>query len=108
MNKQLTSISLLLSLMASASAHAVGTGKILEFGDSDTGLVVFDGTTHKNAGLNCPDCHNPDLFPKMKKETVKITMADMYSGKFCGKCHNGKNGFTIKANCNHCHSKPGA
>jgi hypothetical protein len=79
MNKQLTSISLLLSLMASASAHAVGTGKILEFGGSDTGLVVFDGTTHKNAGLNCPDCHNPELFPKMKKGTVKITMADMYS-----------------------------
>jgi len=108
MKKNLTTISLLLTLMASATAQAVGPGKILEFDGSDAGLVIFDGSTHKNAGLNCPDCHNPDLFPKMKKGTVKITMADMNAGKFCGKCHDGKNGFTIKSNCNRCHFKPGA
>jgi c(7)-type cytochrome triheme protein len=35
-------------------------------------------------------------------------MADLYAGKFCGKCHDGKNGFLIKQNCDRCHFKPGA
>jgi len=108
MKKQLTTISLLLTLMASGAAQAVGPGKILEFGGSDSGTVIFDGTTHKNAGLTCPDCHNPDLFPKMKQGTVKITMKDLYAGKYCGTCHDGKKAFLIKENCIRCHYKPGA
>jgi c(7)-type cytochrome triheme protein len=108
MKKHLTAISLLLTLLASGPAHAVGPGKILEFSGNDAGVVIFDGTTHQNAGLTCADCHNPDVFPKMKKGTVKITMADLYAGKFCGKCHDGKNGFLIKENCDRCHFKPGA
>jgi c(7)-type cytochrome triheme protein len=106
MNRYITSISLLITLMASGTTHAVGPGEILEFGGSDAGMVIFDGTSHQNTG--CADCHNPDVFPKMKKGTVKITMADLFAGKYCGKCHDGKNGFLIKENCDRCHFKPGA
>ena len=108
MKKQLTSFSLFLALMAGSSAQAVGPGKILEFADSSAGLVIFDGSTHQAAGLGCKDCHNPDMFPKMKQGTVKITMQDLYDGKYCGKCHDGKSAFTAKENCNRCHFKAGA
>ena len=108
MKRDLIALGLLLALSASATAHAVGPGKILEFSGNDAGAVIFDGTTHQSAGIKCADCHNPDTFPKMKKGTVKITMADLYAGRFCGKCHDGKNGFSIKENCDRCHFKPGA
>jgi len=108
MKKHLTTIGLLLTIMTSTTALAIGPGKNLEYDNNPQGLVIFDGLTHKNAGLGCPDCHNPDIFPTKKQGTVKMTMKDLYEGKYCGKCHNGKNGFLIKGNCNRCHFKPGA
>ena len=101
------SVSLILVIMASGNAFAIGKGKTLEFKGSQEGMVVFDGTTHKNAGLNCSDCHNPEVFPKMKQGSVKITMKDLYAGKYCGRCHDGKKAFMIKDNCTRCHHKPG-
>src|SRR5690242_1542742 len=89
------------------SAHAVGEGKVVEFTGSPEGVVVFDGQAHKNAGITCGDCHNPAVFPKMKKGSVKITMSDLYAGKYCGKCHDGKKAFKIMDNCVRCHRKPG-
>ncbi len=97
---------LILALLVSKNAVAVGTGKTLEFKGSSEGMVVFDGTAHKNAGLSCSDCHNPVVFPKMKQGTVKITMNDLYAGKYCGKCHNGEKAFMIKEHCARCHHKP--
>jgi c(7)-type cytochrome triheme protein len=108
MKKQLIAFSALVAISAGGTAGAVGPGTILEFGGSDAGVVVFDGTTHQSAGLKCDDCHNPETFPSMRKGAVKITMADMYAGKFCGKCHDGTNAFMIRANCDRCHTKPGA
>jgi c(7)-type cytochrome triheme protein len=94
------------ALVAVGTAYAVGPGKTLEFKGSPMGTVMFDGTAHKNAGLTCSDCHNPEVFPKMKQGTVTITMNDLYAGKYCGRCHNGKKAFTIKDNCTRCHHKP--
>lgn len=108
MKREITTISLIMSLLASGNALAVGPGKTLEFNGSDMGKVVFDGTVHKNAGLKCSDCHNPELFPKMKQGTVKITMNELYAGKYCGRCHDGKKAFQIKDNCTRCHHKPGS
>lgn len=108
MNKPLTAICIFLTTMASTSALAVGPGKNLDFDGGTMGMVIFDGLTHKNAGFNCPDCHNPEIFPKMKQGSVKITMKELYAGKYCGKCHDGKNGFLIKENCSRCHFKAGA
>jgi c(7)-type cytochrome triheme protein len=94
------------TIFAVNSAFAVGSGKDLEFKGSPEGTVVFDGTAHKNAGLACSDCHNAEMFPKMKQGTVKITMNELYAGKYCGRCHDGKKAFAIKDNCTRCHHKP--
>jgi len=106
MRNRITTIGLMM-VMASGTALAVGPGKTLEFKGSPMGTVIFDGTVHKNAGLTCSDCHNPEMFPKMKQGTVTITMNDLYAGKYCGRCHNGKRAFMIRDNCTRCHHKTG-
>ncbi len=105
MKERVIGLSLILTVMVGGNALAVGPEKTLEFKGSPEGTVIFDGTAHKKAGLTCPDCHNPELFPKMKQGTVKITMNDLYAGKYCGRCHNGKKAFLIKDNCTRCHRK---
>ena len=106
MKIQEVALSVILTVVVSGTAVAVGPGKSLEFKGSSMGTVLFDGTAHKNAGLTCSDCHNPEMFPKMKQGTIKITMSDLYAGKYCGRCHNGKKAFFIKENCTRCHHKP--
>ena len=91
--------------LSSTAALAVPGNKTLEFDKSPMGAVIFSGTVHKDAGLKCKDCHNPEMFPKMKQGTVKITMDEIYAGKLCGACHNGKRAFEAKSNCNRCHVK---
>lgn len=86
-------------------AVAVPPGKTLEFGKSSMGKVTFSGQVHKDAGVKCMECHNKDMFPKMKSGTVEIKMADIYAGKLCGVCHNGQRAFEAKASCNRCHVK---
>lgn len=93
-----------LSIVATA-AFAVPAGRTLEFTKSPMGTVTFSGQIHKDAGLKCNDCHNKDMFPKMKKGTVTITMEKIYDGKLCGVCHNGQRAFDAKKNCNRCHVK---
>ena len=100
--------SLTLVVMFAGTAHAVGSDKKVEYTGGAQGMVMFDGSAHKNAGLVCSDCHNPGMFPAMKKGTVKITMNDLYAGKYCGRCHDGKKAFMIKDNCTRCHREPGA
>jgi c(7)-type cytochrome triheme protein len=99
-------LTLLAILFAAATALAVGPGKVIEFSSSPMGKVIFDGEKHKAAGAVCKDCHNDQMFPKMKQGTVKITMAEIYAGHLCGVCHNGKRAFGTQANCNRCHIKP--
>jgi len=89
----------------STVAIAVPPNKTLEFTDSSMGKVLFSGKVHSDAGVKCMECHKQGVFPKMKKGTVKITMAEIYSGKQCGVCHNGQRAFEAKANCNRCHVK---
>lgn len=99
---------LLLTLFVLAGvtvAVAVPPGKTLTFDKSPLGPVEFSGTIHKNAGVSCKECHNKDMFPKMKKGTVEITMKRIYAGELCGKCHNGTRAFEAKKSCNRCHVK---
>jgi c(7)-type cytochrome triheme protein len=88
-------------------AMAVPSGKVLEFKDGPTGVVKFSGEVHSKAGITCKECHSEGMFPKMKQGAVKITMDQIYAGKQCGACHDGKKAFDAKpeANCNRCHSK---
>ena len=101
--KKLIVLALIVLLTSAGIAFAVGNKKTLEFTNSSMGTVIFDGTIHKEAGLKCKECHNSGMFPKMKQGTVTITMEEIYAGKQCGVCHNGKRAFEAKANCNRCH-----
>jgi c(7)-type cytochrome triheme protein len=99
-------VTLVSILSFSASALAVGPGTVIEFNKSPMGKVLFDGKKHKEAGVACKECHNDEMFPKMKQGTVQITMAEIYAGRLCGVCHNGKRAFGTQGNCNRCHVKP--
>ena len=103
--KKMLLLLLVLSLCAVTAAIAVPAGKTLEFSKSPMGTVTFSGQVHKDAGIKCNECHNKDMFPKMKQGTVAITMAQIYEGKLCGACHNGQRAFEAKTNCNRCHVK---
>ncbi len=101
----IVAIVVIVTLVLSASAFAVPSGKTLEFDGKGAGKVTFTGEAHAKAGLKCADCH-PGIF-KMKKDADPITMKDINEGKFCGTCHNGTKAFSAKdaANCSKCHQK---
>jgi c(7)-type cytochrome triheme protein len=64
--------------------------------------VIF---SHKKHAVwnGCEVCH-PDIFPSTKKGTVKYTMFDIASGKYCGACHtNVAFPFFL---CHKCHANP--
>lgn len=98
-------VAMLVTIAFAGSALAVPTGKTVEFAGGGAGKVIFNGKTHADKGFKCNDCH-PKLF-QMKKGADKITMADIYAGKFCGACHNGTKAFKAAdaANCTQCHKK---
>ena len=103
--QRLTVLIVSILFLSSSVALAVPAKKTLEFDKSPMGTVTFDGTLHKEAGNKCKDCHNKEMFPKMKQGTVEITMNDIYAGKLCGVCHNGNRAFDAQGNCNRCHVK---
>lgn len=104
MKKSLLLLAVLLVVGVTA-AVAVPPGKTLSFDKSALGNVEFSGAVHKGAGVSCKECHNKDMFPKMKKGTVEITMKRIYAGELCGSCHNGDRAFEAKKSCNRCHKK---
>ncbi|MDA8084583.1 MAG: hypothetical protein M0024_13070 [Nitrospiraceae bacterium] len=106
MKKMVLLVTLIIAVAFVGSAFAVPPGKTLVF-DSSAGKVTFDGKIHSAAGLKCGDCHKEGLFKAMKKGSVKMTMADINAGKFCGACHNGTKAFKSSdaANCGKCHKK---
>lgn len=106
MRGPIIALSICFCLSLAATAFAVPGGKTIEFNSSPMGRVLFDGEKHKQAGATCKECHTDGMFPTMKQGSVKITMADIYDGKLCGACHNGKKAFDAKANCARCHVKP--
>jgi len=92
-------------LLITGTAWAVAPGTVIEFNNSPMGKVIFDGKLHQEAGNICKDCHNQEMFPKMKQGTVQITMEEIYAGRLCGVCHNGKRAFAPAGNCDRCHIK---
>jgi c(7)-type cytochrome triheme protein len=98
------SIAVLALIVCVGSAMAVPAGKTVDY-DNSGGKVVFDGKVHADKGLKCNACHTK-IF-KMKTGAVKMTMADINAGKFCGACHNGTATFNTsdRQNCVRCHQK---
>jgi len=65
------------------------------------GKVAFNHAFHAGA-FGCNDCH-PKTFP-MKKGLKKMKMDDMYLGRSCGLCHDGKKAFS-STECGLCHQQ---
>lgn len=64
--------------------------------------VRFSHFVH-TSWLACTNCH-PEIF-QMKRGGNPITMAKIFAGEFCGRCH-GKVSFPL-TNCMRCHSSSG-
>jgi len=77
-----------------------GGGKVFYF-PAGFGPVTFDHEIHIANNLSCGTCHEK-LF-KITGEKKKMTMADMFAGKGCGYCHNGKGAFSAQ-DCSTCHA----
>lgn len=63
--------------------------------------VVYPHLAHTE-WLDCRNCH-PGIF-KMQAGSNPVTMAKIFQGEFCGRCH-GKVSFPL-SDCARCHSKP--
>jgi c(7)-type cytochrome triheme protein len=63
--------------------------------------AVFSHTFHTSV-YSCKDCHTK-TFP-YKTVVGKATMEDMFNGKSCGACHNGKTAFSAAGDCAKCHT----
>jgi c(7)-type cytochrome triheme protein len=67
---------------------------------NEGGEVKFNHEFHLGM-YKCDDCHTK-LFP-FKAGAQHVGMGGMEGGKSCGSCHNGKDAFTVKENCDKCH-----
>ncbi|HTP66313.1 MAG TPA: cytochrome c3 family protein [Geobacteraceae bacterium] len=67
---------------------------------NEGGEVKFSHEFHLGM-YKCADCHTA-RFP-FKAGAQHVNMAGMEAGKSCGGCHNGKDAFTVKENCEKCH-----
>ena len=63
--------------------------------------ATFSHDFHTQA-YGCKDCHTK-TFP-YKSTVGKATMEDMFKGKSCGTCHNGKEAFSAAGDCAKCHT----
>lgn len=61
--------------------------------------VTFPHKQHTE-WLACANCHT-DIF-KMQRGGDPITMAKIYAGEYCGRCH-GKVSFAVPTGCPRCH-----
>lgn len=73
--------------------------KTLTFRVKETGPTLFRHEEHIETH-HCSDCH-PKLYSATKRGNP-VSMAEMYKGKSCGACHDGKQSFSIKS-CSTCH-----
>ncbi len=67
--------------------------------------VIFEHKFHLGKQFDCQSCH-PDLFAKKAGEVEEkgdFTMESFRQGKYCGKCHDGTNAFSVNTKCNWCH-----
>lgn len=93
-------IVLLLSTLAASTALAVYPNQTITFAGGGAGPVAFSGRHHSQP---CSRCHNQQTFPRMQQGTVTITMEAIDKGQLCGSCHNGRQAFASKDNCQRCH-----
>ncbi|UCG77499.1 MAG: cytochrome C [Nitrospirota bacterium] len=98
----ITSLFLFILFSLTTGSFAVAPGKKVIYKGGGAGKVTFSGKDHRIRGNSCIQCH-PDIF--IMKGNIKMNMEDIYSGKYCGACHNGTDGFDARKqeNCKKCH-----
>jgi len=67
---------------------------------NEGGDVRFSHELHLGM-YKCPDCHT-GRFP-FRTGVKHFRMNEMEAGSSCGGCHNGKDAFSVKENCDKCH-----
>ena len=101
--KRVLAVMLLVLILASSGFGRVGGGDVL-YPLKKGGNVTFSHENHvAGVGLSCTACH-PTPYVTSKRHS-HTTMADMQKGKSCGLCHDGKQAFSVKGDCQKCHSK---
>ena len=73
--------------------------KDVSYSVKSTGATLFSHNKHLANTPDCATCH-PRLFKAGKNRT--FTMAEMYKGRSCGACHDGKKAFSV-TKCEQCH-----
>lgn len=76
-------------------------------GDNSPGKVKFSHETHVDTEKpNCKNCHAGmfSIRPEQAGALGAVSMEQLYEGKQCGVCHNGKESFSIEDGCDLCHS----
>ena len=64
--------------------------------------IIFSHQKHA-LGNGCEVCH-PDIFPSVKKGTLKYSMLQICDGQYCGVCHDHV-AFPLR-DCQRCHANP--
>lgn len=68
--------------------------------------VVFSHKGHVDMGLDCASCHDKAFEMRRgaaEEKPGKFNMQALYSGKYCGVCHNGNIAFASNTRCTSCH-----
>lgn len=90
-------------LLLTTGGARVGGGDIT-FKVKGMGNVTFSHENHVvSYELRCTHCHDSLFLTRAKHRMV--TMKQMQQGQACGACHNGKRAFSVKGNCDLCHTK---
>jgi c(7)-type cytochrome triheme protein len=92
-----------LVVVMAGRAWAVPPGFTLEFDGNGEGKVTFTGAKHTGPGMHCSNCHM-DIF--YVSRSSQITRADHKRQQFCFVCHDGKQAFAARSNCDRCHVEP--
>lgn len=95
---------------AEAKADAKEAPEFINFDKAKMGAVKFPHKVHAEKAGSCDVCHGGET-PVFNKEKTELKMKDMYDGKSCGTCHDGKKKigdkvvFAAKGACAKCHKK---
>jgi c(7)-type cytochrome triheme protein len=75
--------------------------------EASPGQVTFRHSSHLDANqANCTQCHN-QRFRILKAKVSNPATAgaqDLHSAQFCRACHDGEKSFSVKEDCQLCHS----
>jgi c(7)-type cytochrome triheme protein len=93
----------MLTAVMAGPARAVPPGFTVEFDGNGEGKVTFAGAKHTGPGMHCSNCHM-DVF--YVSRSAPITRADHKRKQFCFVCHDGKQAFAARSNCDRCHVEP--